>query len=443
MQKRNISNSLTGVEDRKSLESNGLGAIEQWSVISFVIAMVIGMILFVLFINRRKKRQVTKEVRKRMKDYIEEETSNFDAFLLRHLHGGTKILDYETNIQNQLQNLPYGKSREISQSAFEIVSELGSGNFGTVFKGQLMVPCEEHSKCITVAIKTVNVAVDSNDIKDLLLEIKLMSHIKPNLNLVSMIGSCTSELKQNGKLWLIIEYCEYGDLKRYLNTYKNKLLSGTESDSLNIRCLLKWSYDVAKGMEYLAENKIMHGDLAARNVLMGSNVLGTECPIGKVADFGLSKNFYDSERYEKTNRMMVPWKWMAIEYLKEDYFTMKSDVWSFGVLLWEILSLGKNPYGQQDYDEVLQKLERGYRLPCPKEFPDTFLFSFESFYKAITEKCFVASPEERAAFYEIVQIIENFLLENEKNDYMKTNSLYQTCRAEAYLKLSTNSNQTM
>ena len=120
MQKCNISNSLTGVEDRKSLESNGLGVIEQWSVISFVIAMVIGMILFVLFINRRKKRQVTKEVSKRMKHYLEEETSNFDAFLLRHLHGGTKILDYDTNIQNQLQNLLYVKliSDETLSSGF-------------------------------------------------------------------------------------------------------------------------------------------------------------------------------------------------------------------------------------------------------------------------------------------------------------------------------------
>ena len=127
-------------------------------------------------------------------------------------------------------------------------------------------------------------------------------------------------------------------------------------------------------MSYLAEKKIMHGDLAARNILMSEDPLKRKCPLAKVADFGLDKKFYSNEKYRKASRMCVPWKWMAIEYLKDDYFTLKSDVWSFAVLIWEILSFGREPYGHQDYDQILTNLEQGYRLPFPESSKNCLSF---------------------------------------------------------------------
>ena len=120
-----------------------------------------------------------------------------------------------------------------------------------------------------------------------------MSSIDPRPNLVSMIGSCNSELKSEGKLYLLIEFCEHGDLQKYLKEHKTGILSGKEHDEINIKCLLKWLCDVAKGMQYLEENHIMHGDLAARNILLGENLINTQVPLAKVADFGLAKRFYD------------------------------------------------------------------------------------------------------------------------------------------------------
>lgn len=262
-----------------------------------------------------------------------------------------------------------------------------------------------------------------------------MSHINPHLNLVSMIGACTSELQENGELWLIIEYCEHGELKTFLRDNKERLVRGKKGDKLNSRCLLNWAYEIAKGMEYLAEHKIMHGDLAARNIMMAEDPCNKNCPIAKVADFGLSKRLYDYVEYKKESRLFVPWKWMAIEFMKDNIFTLKSDVWSYGVLVWEILSFGGNPYGQQGYDEIIAKLGRGYRLRVPEDASNVTLWYPEIFYKQVSKKCFDANPEYRANFSEVVQLVENLLLSDEIARYNKLHKLYTGTTAGNYLKI--------
>ena len=110
--------------------------------------------------------------------------------------------------------------------------------------------------------------------------------------------------------------------------------------------------------------------------------------MAKVSDFGLSKTFYDNVRYKKRFRHYVPWKWMAIEYLKDACFTMKSDVWSYGVVLWEIFSLGQEPYAGKSIEEVITQIKTGYRMPCPDEVVDVAWA--DDVYRDVMKKCWDA-----------------------------------------------------
>jgi len=343
--------------------------------------------------------------------------------------------DPKKDLKDQVDYIPYNKKREINRSNFELEEKIGWGNFGNVHKGYIKNLGKEGSQ-IVVAIKTIQKHAKEEDLNDLLCEIKLMSRIKPHPNLVSMIGSCHSEYKRSRQLWLLIEFCEYGDLKKCLFNNKDKIAFGKETDKMNSRYLLMCIYQVAKGMLYLAESRIMHGDLAARNVLMAEHPLAGESPIAKIADFGLSKKLYTNERYNKKSRLLVPWKWMAIEYLTNDFFTLKSDVWSFAVLVWEVLSFGGSPYGQQSYEDVFEQLvDRGYRLQCPKEVKLCQVWSPEELYNELTEVCFLTEPEKRASFSDVIKILEAHLSLDEKESYSKLCDIYDKTKTEKYLAI--------
>ena len=188
-------------------------------------------------------------------------------------------------------------------------------------------------------------------------------------------------------------------------------------------------------MQFLVQKHIHHGDLATRNILLDDSLSHSSQPVAKIADFGLSKKLYNDMNYEKEARLYVPWKWMAIEYLRNDYFTLTSDVWSFGVVLWEILSFSRVPYGHDEYDEVLTKLEDGYRLPCPHDIKSISNWSPTKLYSDVAKECFVEDPKSRANFSKIVEIIEAILTDEERSLYIKLTDKYKQERCMKYMKL--------
>ena len=358
-------------------------------------------------------------------NFLTRGTDNENANVLAVLLKETDAKDNQVeDLKSEIHRIPYNTKRELIRSSFRIICEIGSGKFGVIHKGEVSGLYYNESKA-TVAIKSVHGFGPQDDIDNLLLEVKLMSYIHPHLNLVSMIGSCSSELTTNGILWLLIEFCEYGDLKSYLRRNKEAILSVTERGSINIRSLIIWAYHVAEGMKYLSENKIMHGDLAARNVLLTSCGSINDFPLAKISDFALSKKFYQDSRYLKQNRTDVRWKWMALEFLRYDYFTLNSDLWSYGILLWELFSFGKTPYGNSEYEEVLENLENGYRLPFPQGVDKDEWSIHLNLYDAVSYICFQKNPEDRSTFKTLTKLIEEFLHSSEKIDYRKSVEKYQ------------------
>ena len=359
-------------------------------------------------------------------DNLKPQSTNNDASKSR--------INSQMDLKSQINLLSYDSKREIPRSSFTIIKQIGSGNFGTVSKGEVFGLYRKDSKT-TVAIKATKGTAEGVELRDFLHEIKIMSHIKPHLNLVSMIGSCSTDLNNQRELWLIIEFCHHGELKSYLIENKKHILSGTDQDSINSRCLLNWSHDVAKGMEFLSSNKIMHGDLAARNIMLDDSPIQPGRLVAKVADFGLSKQLNSGYVYEKQDRVYVPWKWMAFEYLTSDYFTMTSDVWSFGVVLWEMLSCGRTPYGHQDYNDVLTLLEDPkYKLPYPLDNKSVTGWDPEDLYNELSNMCFMRDPNERPPFSKVIESIEKRLTGKEMLNYANMEEKYQSEYCNNYMK---------
>ena len=177
-------------------------------------------------------------------------------------------------------------------------------------------------------------------------------------------------------------------------------------------------------MEYLSKRRVMHGDLAARNILLCHLGDHDKNIVAKVADFGLSKKLTQKNYYRKVERNYVPWKWMAFEYLEDNVFKIKSDVWSYAVVIWEMFSLGEQPYGRKDYDDVLDDLRNGDYLECPSLTEKISDWSAKQFYADISKMCFVIEEKDRSSFEEIVIFLNSILNEAELKAYEKMSKQY-------------------
>ncbi|CAL4159247.1 unnamed protein product, partial [Meganyctiphanes norvegica] len=166
--------------------------------------------------------------------------------------------------------------------------------------------------------------------------------------------------------------------------------------SLCSRDLLCWSFQIARAMDYLQARKVLHGDLAARNVLLSEN------NVVKISDFGMAKDMYKNDLYQKKSNTPMPVKWMSVEALQDGIFSTQSDIWAFGVVLWEIFTLGRSPFHGLEVDEhFLQKLQNGLRLEKPK-------YAIKSIYD-IMKNCWALEPTERPSFIELEQNIGKIL----------------------------------
>ncbi|KAJ7415745.1 Vascular endothelial growth factor receptor kdr-like protein [Pitangus sulphuratus] len=421
----------------------------------------------------------------------------------------------EMPLDEQCDRLPYDSSKwEFPRDRLRLGKTLGHGAFGKVVEASAF-GIDKSSTCKTVAVKMLKAeCATTNECKALMSELKILIHIGHHLNVVNLLGACT---KAGGPLMVIVEYCKYGNLSNYLRGKRgdfiacksqensdqaeksldesnsdltelikrrlesvastgssassgfieDKSYSDSEDDEedaedlykrpLTLEDLICYSFQVAKGMEFLASRKCIHRDLAARNILLSEN------NVVKICDFGLARDIYKDPDYVRKGDARLPLKWMAPEAIFDKIYTTQSDVWSFGVLLWEIFSLvdmisavtrensegepqwnspslltpfshvalkvsipvnafaglilinkiiiepGASPYpGVQIDEDFCRRLKEGTRMRSPE-------YSTPEVYQTMLD-CWHGVPTERPTFTELVERLGDLLQANVQQD---------------------------
>ncbi|XP_054208040.1 tyrosine-protein kinase Fer isoform X14 [Homo sapiens] len=264
-----------------------------------------------------------------------------------------------------LNPIPKDKKWILSHEDVILGELLGKGNFGEVYKGTL-------KDKTSVAVKTCKEDLPQELKIKFLQEAKILKQYD-HPNIVKLIGVCT----QRQPVYIIMELVSGGDFLTFLRRKK---------DELKLKQLVKFSLDAAAGMLYLESKNCIHRDLAARNCLVGEN------NVLKISDFGMSRQ-EDGGVYSSSGLKQIPIKWTAPEALNYGRYSSESDVWSFGILLWETFSLGVCPYPGMTNQQAREQVERGYRMSAPQHCPEDI--------SKIMMKCWDYKPENRPKFSEL------------------------------------------
>uniref|UniRef100_A0A8C3KJX9 Tyrosine-protein kinase n=1 Tax=Calidris pygmaea TaxID=425635 RepID=A0A8C3KJX9_9CHAR len=295
--------------------------------------------------------------------------------------GQSRLLPMDTSVYES----PYSDPEELKDKKLFLKRdhlmidemELGAGNFGCVKKGVYKM----RKKQIDVAIKVLK-SNNEKTVKDEMMKEAQIMHQLDNPYIVRMIGVCEAE-----SLMLVMEMASGGPLNKFLASKKDVHITGSN--------IVELMHQVSMGMKYLEEKNFVHRDLAARNVLLVNQ------HYAKISDFGLSKALGADDSYYKARTAgKWPLKWYAPECILYHKFSSKSDVWSYGVTMWEAFSYGQKPYKKMKGPEVISFIEQGKRMDCPTDCPAEMY--------ALMQQCWTYKWEERPGFSSVENIIRSY-----------------------------------
>ncbi|XP_057303674.1 tyrosine kinase receptor Cad96Ca-like [Hydractinia symbiolongicarpus] len=288
---------------------------------------------------------------------------------------------------------------EYPREKLKLLKRIGEGNFGCVYKAEAENIKGSHGKS-TVAVKVLKDNAKDKDKEEFLEELELMKQLPYHPNVVHFLGCCTKK----GEPLIIVEFLPCGDLLDILRRPESQKSSNSflhESDFIN------FALDIARGMGHLHACKVLHRDLACRNVLIANN---GRC---KVSDLGLARFVGENRTYQSVSERL-PIKWMAPESIFYRTFSYKTDIWSFGITLWEIITKGEKPYPGHTGREVGALLDRGVRLPRP-------FHCSEELYRLMAQ-CWQDEPSSRPSFRQLEYLLME--MRKESNKYLNM-SYYQ------------------
>ncbi|XP_076226455.1 tyrosine-protein kinase receptor torso-like isoform X3 [Nomia melanderi] len=387
---------------------------------------------------------------KRRNKHFTMECTHFENFGQKNqaIETDMKLLHTDYDTEFNCSRLVHDKY-ELCPKLLKLNHVIGSGAYGVVRLGSLQ---DKFGNSTDVAVKMLKENPSVQDIKNFHKEILIMKFAGHHPNIASLIGCCFLY----NKPVLVVEYCCKGDLQTYLRTIWQNMIgiafthgepfgrdvnsftdSGIDHSSNNsagngpnyqnvnvivnrlydiqqdvARCtetvsaldLLNFARQIVTGMEFLSSSRIIHRDLAARNILVCAGA------IVKISDFGLSRDVYQENLYRKQGNGKLPLKWMAIEALTHQIYTTQSDVWSFGILLWEIVTMGAHPYPDVSMNAILKFLKSGYRMGRP------FNCSVELY--DIMLSCWNVIPQSRPTFTQLGERLDTLICDQSDNEYL-------------------------
>ncbi|XP_062504451.1 uncharacterized protein LOC134181228 [Corticium candelabrum] len=285
----------------------------------------------------------------------------------------------------------------IDPNRLDVGKEIGKGNFGEVLQGKL-------DGTVPVAIKSIQSRLSQSEVNSFIKEGLQMKNLN-HPNVMELIGICWSDDPTNERHvspYIVLPFMDLGDLKTFLRkrrpNRRTEVPDNPSKEPIDLVQLVKFGHQIARGMEYISAKGIIHRDLAARNCMINWN---QEI---KVADFGLARTTVEGKEYYRMGQGgELPIRWMALESLVYMTFDVKTDVWSYGVTLWEVMTLAQVPYPGRQNQDVIALLRSGQRLERPENCP-------EEIYE-IMSQCWDVYPESRPSFTSIVELLEEFLSE--------------------------------